>query len=208
MEQPLTALAGEEGLRVRFAFGASGMLARQIRQGAPYDVYLSANESFVTDLEASGYLRRSTLRIYAFGRVGLWSKSGNIRALADLLRPEVKHLAMPNPDHAPYGVAAREILRSQGLWGTLEPKIVYGENVQQAFQYAESGNADAALTAWSLVMNRNGVLLPAAWHAPVRQAGAVVAASPHGGAGLRFLELLSSHRGRELMARHGLTPPQ
>ena len=88
----------------------------------------------------------------------------------------MKHLAIPNPEHAPYGVAAREALENRKLWKQIQPKIVYGENVSQALQFAESGNADAVITSWTLLKGR-GILLPDSWHKPIRQAGAVVKSS-------------------------------
>jgi molybdate transport system substrate-binding protein len=191
------------GCHVRFAFGSSGMLARQIRNGAPYDLYLSANEGFVRELKRSGHLLPDSVRVYAEGRLGLWSRSGAIRSLGALENGEVRHIALANPMHAPYGVAAKEALESQGLWGKLKARIVYGENVQQAFQYADSGNADAVLTAWSLVRDKGGILVPAEWHQPIRQAGGVLAASRNQHAALRFMEFLAGKEGRAILARFG-----
>jgi molybdate transport system substrate-binding protein len=189
---------------VRFALGSSGMLARQIQNGAPYDAYLSANQEYVTELAAAGRLVPASVVTYAFGRLGLWSKNSSIRSLRDLRR--VRHVALANPAHAPYGQAARELLEKQGLWKALSRKIVYGENVRQAFQFAESGNADAAVTAWSLVHDRGGVLLEEA-HTPIRQAGGVVAASPRRAAAARFLLFLLSAEGRKILAQSGFTLP-
>lgn len=193
--------------KVRFTLGASGMLTRQIEQGAPYDVFLSANEAFVADLVKSGRLAPDSVRVYAYGRLGLWSKDGAVKALADLRNPRVLHLAMANPAHAPYGMAAREMLQRLGLWKVMEPKVVYGENVRQALQYAESGNADAVITAWSLLFDRGGVLLPDANHAQIRQAGGVVAGGPHTAAARRFLDYLASPEGRRILTTHGFSVP-
>src|SRR5215469_11939531 len=154
LEHKMTQSFGGGG--VTFTFGASGNLAQQIRNGAPYDVYLSANERFVKELAAERRLLPETVRVYAYGRIALWSKSGQIHTLADLRRPEVKHVAIANPAHAPYGAAARAALEQQGLWRELETKVVYGENIEQTFQYAETGNADAAIVAWSLVIRKGG----------------------------------------------------
>lgn len=193
--------AKDTGCSLRFSLGSSGMLARQIENGAPFDVYLSANQLFVDQLAASGKLLPGSVRTYAQGHLGLWSRSGRIRAPEDLLR--ASHVAIPNPLHAPYGVAAREALRKLGLWDKLAAKIVYGENVQQTFQFAETGNADAAITAWSLVHDRGGIQLAAALHAPIRQAGGVVAATRDQAAALRFLEWLVSPRGKQVLRRYG-----
>jgi molybdate transport system substrate-binding protein len=194
--------------QARFSLGASGMLARQIANGAPFDVYLSANEKFTRDLEAAGKLAPGSVRVYAQGRLALWSRSERIRTLQDLLAPEVRHVAIANPLHAPYGVAAQQALKNQGLWEKLAGKIVYGENVQQALNFAETGNADAVLTAWSLVFDRGGILIPAAWHAPIRQVGAVVKSTRHPEAALAFLDFLTGPEGRQLLGRFGFEPPQ
>lgn len=196
------------GHQVRFVFHASGMLAHQIVNGAPYDVYLSANERYVEQLLDSGHLLPETLRVYALGRLGLWSPEGRVRALEDLTAPAVRRIAIANPAHAPYGVAARQALERHGLWERLKPKIVLGENVRQAFQYADSGNVDAAVTAWTFVARRGALLLPAGWHEPIRQAGAVVSRSKHRSAAEAFLEFLTSEEGRRVLERHGLFPPE
>ncbi len=193
------------GTGIGFSFGASGVLARQIGNGAPFDLYLSANESLVRDLEGQGKVLPG--KVYATGRLGLWSKQGGIKSLDDLKSATVLHVAIPNPAHAPYGAAARDLLNRRGLWQALAPRVVYGENVQQTFQFAESGNAAACITAWSLVRGRGGVLLPAD-HAPIRQVGAVVAASARRAEAARVLEFLVSPAGRALLSAHGLTPPE
>ena len=189
---------------VVFTFGASGSLAQQIRHGAPYDVYLSANETFVKQLADSGLLLKDSIVIYAHGRLGLWSKAGRIRNLQDLTAPSVRHVAIANPTHAPYGAAAKAALISKGLWSTLEPKIVYGENVEQTFQYAESGNADAAITSWTLLFNRGGIQLPATLHPQISQSGGVVSSSKHREAAIRFLQFLAGKEGKGLLRQFGL----
>lgn len=195
------------GLSVRFALGSSGMLARQVENGAPYDVYLSANEEFVRNLTNTRTIAPDSVVIYAYGRLGLWSRTGRFRKLEDLLDPGVRHVAIANPLHAPYGMAAREALRRRGLWEKLEKKLVYGENVQQAFQFAESGNADAVITAWSLIYDRGGVALPADWHDPIRQVGGAVAGRPNTAAARRFLRFLAGPEGRKVLEKAGFAPP-
>ena len=153
---------------VKFVFGSSGQLANQIRAGAPYDVFLSANHDFVRQLEAEGKLVTGTARPYARGRVALYSKDGKVAGLDGLTG--VRTIAIANQAHAPYGVAARQILEARSEWAALAGKIVYAENVRQALQFAESGNADAALVAWPLVKGRAGaVLLSDTLHSPIVQ---------------------------------------
>jgi len=201
------AIAQTAGVTVRFTFGGSGILARQIENGAPYDVYLSANESFVKDLESRGKLVSGSAAVYGYGRLGLWSKSGKIKNLNDLVTQRIPHLALPNPAHAPYGAAARDMLRSLGLWQALEARVVYGENVEQALQFAESGNADACITAWSLLRLKGAVLLGDSFHPPIRQVGAVVASSAQREAAARVLGFLTSSAGRDLLVRYGFSVP-
>lgn len=192
---------------VRFSLGSSGLLAQQIRNGAPFDIYLSANEGFVRDLAASGHIREETVRAYATGRVGLWSATGKIKDLKDLEDSSIRHIAIPNPRHAPYGVAAEEVLRRSGLLERLQPKIVYGENVRQALEFAQSGNADAVLTAWTLLQDKGGLLLPDRLHNPIRQTGGMVSSSKNEARARKFLDFLTSPAGQEIFRKHGFAPP-
>lgn len=194
------------GAKLRFTVGSSGSLARQIENGAPYDVFLSASEQYVKALAASGELDPATVVVYATGRLGLWSADGSVRSIDDLTNPEIKHIAIPNPEFAPYGIAARKALENRGLWKRIEPKIVYGENVRQALQFAETRNADAVITSWTLLEGR-GILLPAEWHDPIRQAGGVVKRTSQAGAAREFLKFLLGTEGQKILRSGGLFPP-
>jgi molybdate transport system substrate-binding protein len=185
--------------KIRFTLASSGSLKQQIENGAPFDVFLSANEQYVRDL---GTLV-TDVTVYASGRIALWSPNGSVASLADLRKNSVTHLAIPNPQHAPYGVAAKEALESQGVWKAAEPKIVYGENVRQALQFAQSGNVDAVITSWTLLIGK-GVLLPAEWHSPIRQTGAVVKASNQADAARRFLKFLTGVEAQKILKDGGL----
>ena len=192
---------------LRIVSGSSGLLATQIRNGAPFDAYLAASLDYARDLEASGHLVKGSVIVYATGRLALFTKQTQLRSLEALTSPEVKHIAIANPAHAPYGAAARDLLRQRGLWDRLQPKLVYGENIRQTLQIAESGNAEAALVAWSLVIGKAGVLLPASNHPPIRQAGGVVAASSRQAEARRLFDLLRSPAGQQLLRRFGFDPP-
>ncbi len=206
IERPLAeAFQRATGTQARFVLGASGMLSRQIRQGAPYDVYLSADEKLVAELAASGHLLKDTVRTYATGRLGLWSKKRGFTRPDELRDNSLQHIAIANPAHAPYGAAAKQMLESQGLWKELEPRIVYAENVRQALQFAESGNADAVVTAWSLVAGR-ALLVPETLHPPIRQSGGVVASTKHAGEAGAFLEFLLGNPGRAILEGAGFKP--
>lgn len=187
--------------KIRFTLASSGSLKQQIENGAPFDVFLSANEQYVTDLAAAGQVTDAT--VYAIGRIALWSPNGSVSSLADLKSKAVTHLAIPNPQHAPYGVAARQALESQGVWKSVEPKIVYGENVRQALQFAESGNVDAVITSWTLLIGK-GKLLPAEWHSPIRQTGALVKSSAQAEAARRFLKFLTGPEAQKILRDGGL----
>ncbi len=196
------------GVEIRFSFGSSGALLRQIENGAPYDVYLSANQAYVDEGVAKGALRSGPVQVYATGRLAMWSRSGKYRRVEDLRDPEIRHVAIANPAYAPYGVAAAEALRRAGVWDALESRgrLVFGENIRQTLQYAESGNADAALVAWSHVFDSGGVLVPESLYTPVRQAGAVVRQTSNAAGAARFLEFLMSAEGRAILEKFGFGP--
>ncbi len=190
---------------VKFTLASTGSLAQQIRNGAPFDLFLSADERTTKDLVEDGHLEAGIV-VYAVGRLGLWSRDGTVGSFNDLKNPNVKFIAIANPEHAPYGIAARRALDSQGLWDAIQSKIVYGENVRQALQLAESGNADAVITSWTLLKGR-GVLLPASWHDPIRQSAGVVKGSGQQELARRFLNFLTSPDGRKILEDGGLFKP-
>jgi len=193
-----------KGISLRLVPGSSGLLARQIEQGAPFDVFLSADVRYVKELGKNGYVDPDSARVYGYGIVGLWSKAARVRKLEDLADSRLKTIALANPSHAPYGVAAETVLKRRGLWETVRPKIVFAENVRQAMQFAESGNADAAIVSWTLIHDRGGIRLPQEWHAPIAQAGAVVRRSARAAAGREFLEWLCGEQGQRMLEAGGL----
>lgn len=204
LEQQLAqGFEAKSGGRIRFVFASSGRLAEQVRQGAPYDIYLSANDLYTQQLVKEDRLERETVRLYALGRVGL----SGVKSLAELKRPEIRQIAIPNPKHAPYGVAAEEILRRTGLLDALRPKLVLGENARQTREYCRSGNADACLTAWTLSKDTGGLLLPASQHQPIRQSGGVVKGTPRPALARAFMDFLLSIEGQTLLVRAGLNVP-
>lgn len=203
---PLTSALQRGFPNVRFTLASSGSLAQQIENGAPFDVFLSANDQYVKQLAASGKIDASTVVIYATGRIALWSQSGAAHTLDDLKNPQMKHIAIANPEHAPYGTAAKAALEKSGVWSAIEAKIVYGENVRQALQFAESGNADAVITSWTLLLGR-GTLVPTNLYPPIRQSGGVVKSSANAAAAGRFLKFLTGAQGRRILEGGGLFPP-
>ena len=200
LEQPLRGAI--EGCSIRYTFGSSGMLAQQIRHGAEFDVFLSASERYVDELARTKSLEPGSKVLYAQGRIGLWS--GKKLKFTELT--SVRNLSIANPEHAPYGQAAKEALVNQGLWERIRTRVVYGQNVRQALQFAETGNADAAIVAWSLVKGKGGLLLPAQWHAPILQSGAIPARSRNKDAARKLLTFLLSPAGQKLLALNGFYP--
>ncbi len=202
----------ETGTRVVFTFGSSGMLAQQILHGAPVDVFASANLRFVDELEAAGRLVPGTRAIYARGYLTLWTRADAAQAperIEDLMGPAYRRIAIANPQHAPYGVAAREALQSAGLWETLQPRLVYGENIRQTLQFAETGNVEVAIVALALSLATDGrwVRVPEQLHRPIDQALAVVRDTRHEAEARRFAALVIGEEGRAVLRRYGFGFP-
>lgn len=197
-----TQLKEKKGVTIRVSVGSSGQLTRQIEQGAPFDLFLSADEDFVQQLVKSGRADGGSVQVYATGRLALWSKSGTVRRLEDLALPQVKRVAMANPAVAPYGRLAKAALQRAGLWEKVEAKVVLAESVRQTMQFAETGNVDAALTSWTLTHEKGGILLGES----IRQAGVVIKGSVRAAEARRVLEFLAGSEGQLILGRHGLLP--
>lgn len=200
------------GEPVVFSFGASGSLAAQIEHGAPADLFFSADESYVRALAQRGLLDPSTTRVYAEGRLMLATRRGSgvlVDSLADLLRPEVRRVALANPEHAPYGRAAQQALTTAGVWEAIRPKVVLGENVRQAAQYLLTGAVEAALVSRSLALDTGLVALAIdpSLHRPILQAAGVARRSGRSGTARQFLDFISSEAGWAVMERHGFVLP-
>ena len=216
-----SAFEKETGQKVTFSFNSTGLLAKQIEQGAPFEVFAAANVSFVDEAIGAGACSADSKAIYAQGRLDMWTKGGDAAAvptsLADLARPEFVHVAIANPDHAPYGKAAKEALVKTGVWPVIEKKLVFGENVQQTFQFVQSGNAEVALIAHSLALASGGHATPVdpALHAPLNQAVVVCnggARSPEerekgNAAARKFVAFVASSEGRAILRRYGFLLP-
>jgi molybdate transport system substrate-binding protein len=197
---------GEKQCSIRFVSSSSSMLSQQIENGAPFDVFLSANAEYADRLGRSGKLLPSSVRVYAVGRVGVVWRDGRKHPLRELATTPIKFVALPNPKLAPYGVAAQQALEYGGLWAMVQPKVVYGENVRQTLQLLESGNADAVLTADSLLQGKNAEVIPDDWHQPILQKAGLVTASPNRELARRFLDFLVSADGQAVFARYGFSP--
>lgn len=203
--------------RIRLTFGSSGQLKTQIEQGAPFDVFFSANDNFVHNLVAQGLVLPDTVRLYAIGRIVLWVRSASpldIGTGLSLLRDErIRYVAIANPAHAPYGLAAVQALRTTGLFEWVQTKFVLGENISQTLQFVQTGNADVGIVALSLavapVVRTTGRywLIPGYIHQPIRQGAGVVARSKQQARARAFLTFVNGPTGRPVMQRYGFTLP-
>jgi molybdate transport system substrate-binding protein len=208
----------ETGRRVEIRYGSSGLLYQQIRNGAPFHLFLSADEALVLKLADAG-LARDRGRLYAIGRIAIVAPRGSTLrvdpALAGLrsalAQGRLRRFAIASPDHAPYGQRAAEALRHAGLWDAAKPRLVFGENVGQALQFALSGAADGGLVAYSLLFapgladRANHALIPAEWHAPLRQR--MVLLNGAGASGTAFYRWLQGPPARAILARYGFGLP-
>jgi molybdate transport system substrate-binding protein len=202
----------ETGARVVLSFAASGNLKQQIENGAPFDVFASANAAYVDDLAKQGLIFPDTRHIYAQGQITLWQRRDSavqVNSLADLTKPEVKHVAIANPEHAPYGLAAVQALQSSGVYDAVEPKLVRGENIMEALQFVETGNADAGIVARANSDRPDGrwTLIDASLHQPLDQAVCVVRSTRQEQLARRFLSFLSSPSAQSALKRYGFTVP-
>ncbi len=201
----------ETGTRVRFSFGSSGQLREQIISGAPFDLFASANGAFVDDVIAAGRGIAATRANYALGRIVLWSAPG-VRlpgSIDELTDPTYRRIAIANPTHAPYGLAAEQALMSAGVHGQVRARLVYGENIADTLRIIDSGNADVGIVALSLAIANGGefTLIPANLHAPLEQALVVTATGRRAEAAAAFASFIGSPAGREVMVRYGFVLP-
>jgi molybdate transport system substrate-binding protein len=143
--------------------------------------------------------------IFARGRLALWDPKGVVKKIEDLTAASIRFVAIAKPEAAPYGEAAVESLKSLGIWDTIQPKIVYATNINMAKQYAATGNADVALTAYSLVQNETGriIVVDERLHKPIDQAAGIVSASARKGEARRFVAFLTGKEGRGILERFG-----
>jgi len=203
-----TKFQGQTGISVVYSFGATANLTMQAEHGAPFDVFAAADVAHIDQLEKEGLLTAGSKALYARGRLVLWVPPGgraHVERVEDLKSAEVKVVAIANPKLAPYGAAAVESLRKLGLWSVVEPKVVYAESISAAKQYAATGNADVAFTAYALVVKADGkaISIPDDLHAPIDQAVGVLKSSAQQSEARRFEEFLLGPAGREILARYG-----
>ena len=200
------------GLDVVFSYGSTAELAQQIDNGAPFDLFAAADAEHVDALIRTGKLNRDSRAIYALGQLALWVPQGeknDVRKLQDLAAKPIRFIAVAQPSLAPYGQATVDALEDSGLWQTLEKKMVYANSISLAKQLAATGNADAAFTAYSLVLHEQGAVLkvdPRLYH-PIEQALAIVASSARMPEAKQFRDFLLGKAGQDILHRSGYLSP-
>lgn len=203
----------QTGYQVVFSYGATGNLAQQIRNGAPFDIFASADAARVDELIAEGYLDEDTRTGFAEGvlvLVGAPQLDLTLKSVEDLADPVVRDVAVANPTHAPYGIAAAQSIRGTGVEIVVLPKLVYGESVRHAGMLVQSGNTDAGLIAKSIAhsMELEGQEVPRELYDPIQHIAAIVTDSRMYEQAELFLELLASPGAQVIFENSGLTGPE
>ena len=208
----------DTGNTLKLAFGSSGNFVVQIQNGAPFDLFFSADVGYPKKLEQSGLAEPGTLYRYATGKIVLWvpsnSKLDLRKGMEILLDPSVRRIAIANPAHAPYGRAAEEALKNAGLYDRVKDKLVMGENISQTAQFVQTGNADVAIVALSLAtaptMRPEGryVEVAAGMYRPIEQAVVVLKISSKKSAAKEFLVYLQRKDIRDVLSKYGFSVPK
>jgi molybdate transport system substrate-binding protein len=208
----------QTGAKVNVTYGSSGNFFSQMQNGAPFDLFFSADIEYPKKLEAAGLTERGTLYEYAVGRIVIWTPANakvdvTKQGWPALLDPSVEKIAIANPDHAPYGHAAVAALQKAGIYEQVKTKLVYGENISQAAQFVQSGNAQAGIVAMSLAVSpamREGTqwVIPAEMHPPIEQGAVVLKDAKNKDAAQAFLDFVKSAAGRSTLAKYGFEFPR
>lgn len=200
--------------QIETTYGSSGKFHTQIQQGAPYDLYFSADIAYPRQLKEQGFAA-SDVQPYALGRIVLWSASRDASKLTlnDLADASIQKIAIANPQHAPYGQRAAEALKATGMWDKVEAKLVYGENIAQTAQFVASGNAQIGIIALSLALSpelaKQGhyALIPQNLHQPLTQAFILTQHAANNKLAWEFAHFMASSEARVLMSRYGFSLP-
>lgn len=198
----------ETGIRVIYNFGSTGKLAQQINQGAPADVFAAADVDYVAQLAAKGIIDPASQQNYARGRLVLWSRDASAvpSSPAELVADRFARVAIANPEHAPYGVVAKSVLQRAGVWDTLQPKLVFANDVRQTLTYAQSGDVSVALVPLSLVIHLDDggyTLVDDTLHAPINQALGIVQNTARPAEARKFTAFVLSDEGQSILEKYG-----
>lgn len=202
----------QTGIKVKFIFESSGQLKEQITNGAPYDVFAAANVEYVNDLKQKNMIVPGSDQIFQLGRIGIATKKDHslrIQTLDDLTRPEVKKIAIANPNYAPYGYAAKQALQKTGIWNQVKDKLVYAKNISDTITYLKSGNAEAGIVSLSLVQGENIQfhLIDESLHDPIQQTVAIVKSTKNKQDAQQFIDFLNDPAGKKILQKYGYTLP-
>ena len=197
----------ETGNKVIFSFGSTGMLTEQIRHGAPFDVFAAADDKSIMELSSKNLIKENSTKFYAKGQlVVVFNKNiKSIRDIRGLESKETKRISIANPDHAPYGLAAKQALIREGLWNKLQPKIILGENVRQALQFVQTGNAEAGIVALSIakVPEVNYFLVDENLYPLIKQTIVILKRSGKKKLAKEFVDFALSKKGKIILERFG-----
>ncbi|HUA15516.1 MAG TPA: molybdate ABC transporter substrate-binding protein [Verrucomicrobiae bacterium] len=219
LQQVAESYEKKTGVSIRLSFGASGALTEQIQNGAPFDLFFSADMDYPRQLISAGYAEGSSLQEYAIGKLVLWVPADSPLdpehdGMNVLLNPAVKEISIANPQHAPYGRAAVAALKHGGLYQRLSDRLVLGENVAQAAQFVESGNAQAGFVALAHAvapaMQGKGKywIVPSDFYPPLAQGAVVVSRSEHKREAAEFLDYIKTKQVGDLFEKYGFTLPR
>jgi molybdate transport system substrate-binding protein len=207
----------QTGTKVDVTYGSSGNFFAQLQNGAPFDLFFSADIDYPRKLEAAGLGESGTLYEYAVGRIAIWTPADarvdvTVLRWKALLDASVQKIAIANPEHAPYGRAAVAALQKAGIYRQVKAKLVYGENISQAAQFVESGNAQAGVIAMALAVSpgmKNGKRweIPADMHPPIEQAAIVLKNAANKNGARALLAFVRSEAGRVVFGEYGFTRP-
>jgi molybdate transport system substrate-binding protein len=206
-------------LNLQITYGSSGNFYSQLTNKAPFDLFLSADVGYVDKLIAAGSANKGSKFVYGIGRIVLWVPDDSKldiggHGLKSLLDPDMKKIAIANPQHAPYGRAAEAALKNEGVWDSVQPKIVLGENIAQTAQFAQSGAVDAGIVALSLAlspgMKNSGKYyqIPQSDYPPLEQAGVILSWVQDPTAAEAFRKFLVGAESRQILGRYGFGLPQ
>jgi molybdate transport system substrate-binding protein len=208
----------QTGTKVDVTYGSSGNFFSQLQNGAPFDVFFSADIEYPKKLEAAGLAEPGTLHEYAMGRIVIWTPAdAKVDVVKEgwkaLLDERVQKIAIANPEHAPYGRAAVAAMEKAGVYNQVKAKLVYGENISQAAQFVQSGNAQAGIIALSLAISaamKDGKSweIPAEMHPTIDQGAIVMKNGRNKDTARAFLEFVKSEAGRALLAKNGFAAPR
>jgi len=197
----------------KLSFGSSGKAFAQIQSGAPFEVYLSASDKYPLELEKSGFAVVDSHFVYAIGKLVLWSATpGYVDDQGEILKTgNFKHIALADPSHAPYGVVAEEVMKSQGVLDKLRPLFVMGENISQTFQFVSTGNAELGFVAFAQVVDihsgkiasGSGWIIPNNLHSPFNQTAVLLKTGAENPAAIALVKFLKSPEARTIIEKYG-----